>query len=288
MNRITLIGLFLCLVVGCAPTEQPIDVDELKISILPFLEQAELEKKFQPMVDYLEINLGVPVRLVYITEYNDMVTALGRGDIDLVYFGPVTYVEAKEQYPEIQILVGGVIEGSPTYHSYVVAEKDSAIEKIEDIEGKKFGFGSSHSTSSHLIPRLMLSEAGIPVEKLASYEYLKKHDIVAANVINGTVDAGGIIDQVYEKNKDKLKAVQKSNPIPPFPFTVREGFSERDTDKLVEAFLRLDKSNPEFSEILGNMDKSYDGFVKVEDEDYDVVRDAMTATYGSLEVRDET
>jgi len=217
-------------------------------------------------------------------EYDVLVDLLGEGNIDLAYLGPVTYVQAKEKYGGVELVSVGLSSGSPVYYSYIVAGKDSQLESISDISGKSFGFASDHSTSGHLIPRLELSKGGVLREDLLGYEHFSSHDLVAQAVISGEVDAGGIIDSVYKKNKDSLKVIKQSGPIPQLPFVAKPGISEDDLALIIRAFKKLNPENNNHLRILKGLDKGYTGFTIAKDSDYNIIREAMVTTYGTLDI----
>jgi len=267
--------------------EEKFPLSKLTISILPFIPEDEVIERFQPLAFYLSSELGIPVDIKQYQLYGDLVDGLGKGEIDIAYFGPVTYVQAKEKYPKIELLVAGIFEGAPVYFSYIITAPESSISTVEDIKGKSFGFGSKDSTSSHLIPRLELKKSGIDVTDLKEYPYHDTHSEVIDKVLSGELDAGGVIDQLYEKNKDKLKVVKKSEPIPPFPFVLRIGVSPKAKEDILFALKKLSSSNPAHVAILKDMDKSYSGFTTVMDGDYTIIRDAMIEIYGSYTIPEE-
>ena len=95
----------------------------------------------------------------------------------------------------------------------VIADiNNDAIQKIEDIKGKKFAFGSRQSTLSFYMPCKMLIDAGV-FDTLSSYQFLGKHDKVVRDVTLGGFDAGGVKIAIAEKNKEKVKIIAKSKPV---------------------------------------------------------------------------
>lgn len=79
------------------------------------------------------------------------------GRLDLAYFGPLSYVLAKQK-SEIEPFAAIRQKGKTTCQAVVIANTSAGIDRIEDIAGKDVAFGDKASTSSHLIPKSMLAE----------------------------------------------------------------------------------------------------------------------------------
>jgi len=77
------------------------------------------------------------------------------------------------------------------FTSRFIAAAGSGINKLEDLKGKTFAFGSPSSTSGHLMPRYFLQQAGIDRSGTSSgSRFPARHDATAAFVESGRVDAG--------------------------------------------------------------------------------------------------
>ncbi|MGC7260132.1 PhnD/SsuA/transferrin family substrate-binding protein, partial [Mycobacteroides abscessus subsp. abscessus] len=66
--------------------------------------------------------------------------------------------------------------------------------------GKTVAWGDPASTSSHLIPKAMLANAGLRVDRGDYQEqHVGAHDAVALAVQNGNAQAGGLSKPIYER-----------------------------------------------------------------------------------------
>jgi len=132
------------------------------------------------------------------------------------------------------------------------------INKLEDLKGHTFSFGSESSTSGHLMPRYYLLAGKInPDSDLKRVAFSGAHDATVAAVMGGKVDAGVVNISVWEKllaqGKVDPKLVRVFYTTPGFydyNWTVRSDMNPELRKKLTEAFLALDKRNPQDKEIL--------------------------------------
>jgi phosphonate transport system substrate-binding protein len=162
-----------------------------------------------------------------------------------------------------------------------VARADSGINAVSDLHGRSFAFGSEKSTSSHLMPRAMLLEAGIKLHDLKSYKYHDMHDAVARAVLSGDFDAGGLMETVAkEYMSEGLKIIKFSEEIANFNISATRRVDEKTREKIRQALLALDKSDPRHAAILRAVDPECERFVEVSDSEYDVIRRMARKLYG--------
>ena len=167
---------------------QGADPRTLRVALLPDENASTIIQNAQPLKVHLEKAVGKPVDLVVTTDYSSMIEAMRFGRIDVAYFGPLSYVLARSK-AEIEAFAVGVSRGSPTYTSVVVVPADSTIRALADLRGRTVAYGDTASTSSHLVPRAMIQDAGLVAQNDYKTVYLGAHDAVARAVETGKVDA---------------------------------------------------------------------------------------------------
>ena len=248
------------------------DPDTLKVALLPDENASELIKRNQPLKDYLEQTLNRKVQLIVTTDYSSMIEAMRFGRIDLAYFGPLSYVLAKTK-SDIEPFAAMVTDGKPTYRSVVIANADSGIDTYADVQGKKVAYGDRASTSSHLIPKTLLLEAGMTAGSDYEQHFVGTHDAVAVNVANGNADAGGLSEVIFNHvvskgliDSKKIKVLGYSKEYPQYPWAMRSNLTDELKASVRAAFIEL--KDPE---VLKNF--KAEGFVAITDADYDVIRE---------------
>ena len=267
------VSLLSALVAGCSGSSRSAgDPDVLKVALLPDESPATIIKDNEGLKDYLERELSKKVELVVTTDYSSMIEAVRHGRIHVAYFGPLSYCLAKSKC-DIEPFAAKLDRGSTTYRAVVIAHADAGIKQLADIKGKKMAYGDKASTSSHLIPKSMLAEAGL--KPGADYEehFVGAHDAVALNVQRGNAQAGGLSQPIFESlvqrklvDPDKVKVIATSKPFPQYPWVMQTSLDPGLREKIRKAFLELKDRD-----ILKSL--KTDGFAPVRDKDYDVVRD---------------
>lgn len=177
----------------------------LRVALLPDENAATIIQNAQPLKDYLGRRLGKEIEILVTTDYSSMIEAMRFGRIEIGYFGPLSYVLAKSRAREIEPFGVGVVDGSPTYRSILIANAEGPVKSYEDVRGKPFAFGDQASTSSHLAPRTVLAKAGLKGDVDYKVVHLGKHDAVARAVAAGQVPAGGLSESIYDVLVERSK-----------------------------------------------------------------------------------
>jgi phosphonate transport system substrate-binding protein len=228
----------------------------LRVSAIPDEAPTELQRKFKPLGNYLEQKLGMKVEFTPVTDYAASVEGLINNKLDMVWFGGFTFVQANVR-SKGQVMPIVQREEDQKFRSVFITTAKT-INSLEDLRGKTFTFGSESSTSGHLMPRSYLLAAHIdPDVDLKRIAFSGAHDATVAAVAGGKVDAGALNISVWEKlvaeGKVDPKVVRVFYTTPGFydyNWSVRADMNPALRKKLIDAFLALDKNNPQDKEIL--------------------------------------
>ena len=274
-STLVLIAVTAIILAGCGGGGSASGEEPLRVGLIPNENPEEVEAEYQPLEDYLKKELGREVELSVPTTYNAVVEAMVSGELDLAYFGGLTYVQARQR-ADVHPLFTEVNPdtGTTKYRSVIIVPADSDVENVEDLAGEDFAFGSVSSTSGSLYPSIMLDQAGIDYRTdLGEVVYTGGHDTTAQAVANGRVAAGGLEDRIlYDLQdegiieKDSVRVVEESDPIEGYPWVVRDDLPNKDEQDLTEAYLNIE--DPKLLDLLRAED-----YKKVSAADYDYVEE---------------
>lgn len=229
----------------------------LRVTTIPEEAATEQMRKFGPLTKYLERSLGMKVSFVPVNDYPAAVEALVNKQVDLVWFGGFTFVQAKIRSGD-KVVPIAQREEDTKFRSVFITQKNSGITKLTDLKGKQVSFGSQSSTSGHLMPRAFLLEAGVdPDRDFKRVAYSGAHDATIASVVSGRVDAAALDITVWKKFVDAKKV--DTNKVDVFYTTpsyfnynwsVHADMPTALREKITQALLALDMNTPEGKEIL--------------------------------------
>ena len=267
MKKLVLLSLVLVLVLSaCTPGNRSEMKQPFVIGAIPDQDPEKLQRSFGLLAAYLENELGVPVEYKPVTDYAASVTAFRVGDLDMVWFGGLTGVQARLQVPDAQALVQRDIDEN--FHSVFIASAASGLKPFDDIgglaalKGHTFTFGSESSTSGRLMPQYFLGQAGVSLEDFKGEAgFSGSHDTTLQLVQAGTYEAGVLNEQVWkarleagEVDLSKVVLLWITPPYHDYHWVIRSDVAQRYgadfVEKVRQAFLKLDIDNPEHKEIL--------------------------------------
>jgi phosphonate transport system substrate-binding protein len=288
MKKFLLSGLLLILLPLAACSNNPGEtantnqVKPLVTGAIPDQDPEKLQRQYTKLAAYLQKELGVPVEYKPVTDYTAAVTAFKVGDLDLVWFGGLTGVQARLQVPGAEAIAQRDVDEK--FHSVFIVNKKTKLKPFKDIadlkqlKGYTFTFGSESSTSGRLMPQYFLEQAGV---KLTDFKgqpgFSGDHDKTIKLVEAGTYDAGAVNEKVWLKRVDakevdlnRVEVVWRTPPYYDYHWVinpqVKQRYGEDFTKKVQNAFLKLDPKEPEQKEILELLQASK--FIPTKNENY--------------------
>ena len=254
--------------------------ETLRVSAIPDEAPTELIRKFKPLGEYLEQQLGMPVKFTPVSDYAAVVESLASDRLDLAWLGGFTFVQTRLKTGDAIPLVQREQDEQFT-SKFITADPD--VKSLADLKGKTFAFGSVSSTSGSLMPRYFMLKDGIePEQYFKRIAYSGAHDATAAWVEAGKADAGVLNASVWDKlvaagkvDTAKVRVISTTPPYYDYNWTVRGNLDPALVEKIKAAFLALDPANPEHKAILDLQAASR--FIETKPENYAGIEEAARA-----------
>lgn len=239
----------------------------LRIGAIPDQNPEKLNRLYGLVADELSQQLGVNVIYVPVTDYTAAVGAFRTGNLDLVWFGGLTGVQASLQKPGAQMIAQRDIDAQ--FYSVFIANTRSGLKPIQnqkglaELRGKRFTFGSESSTSGRLMPQYFLSQAGVKLADFAGGApgFSGSHDATIALVQSGAYDAGAVNEQVWKSslrsgkaNRSKVVQIWRTPSYPDYLWlgqpNLDQRFGKGFTARLRAAIVGWRPQDPEQKRIL--------------------------------------
>jgi phosphonate transport system substrate-binding protein len=255
----------------------------VKLYFTPSVDSETISKNSDVFIRYLEKETGLYFKSGIPSNYIAVVEAFGSKRADIGVMNSFGYLLARKKYgAEAKLKV--IRNGLDHYFGQIIAHVDSGIKTVKDIQGKKFAFTDSSSTSGYMFPLKVLRENNV---EPGNTVFAIKHDNVVTMVYQGQVDAGATFHSPPDENgkirdardrvrtqfpdvEEKVKLIQVTDPIPNDPFVFRKDLPVEITNKFIAAvkkFLNTDEGKNIFKNIY-----AVDGLVDATDSDYDILR----------------
>lgn len=259
----------------------PLAAEPVRLAVTDVEGMEALIKEFGPFETVLEQVTGLEVDLFPVSSRTAAVEAMNADQVDLVLTGPAEYVVLKELAQPV--IVAGWQR--PNYYAQVVVMSGGPIKNVGDIKGKTVAFGSVGSTSQHLGPAQVLTDAGLAYGTDYNAQIISRNVAVEA-MIRGDIQAVGMNDGHLRSVRgafpeQAFTVIARGRDLPNDILVARNDLDAGVIAKIKSAF--VDQSDALMAAVLqGEDNKKYEGgffFADVVDSDYDYVR-AMYKTIG--------
>lgn len=229
---------------------------------------AEMARRIVPLTRYLSEAIDRPVVPQLSRNLQHSIDQLSAGELDLAFLTPVAYVRAHER--GARIIAQPTTQGRKSYHLMVMTRDSGAIRSVADLGGKRFAFGDPAALLQYTVMR----QARLPFQELSEIQYLRYHDVVARAVAQGDVDAGIMRESTALAWRGRgLRAIYTSPPLPSYAIAASGRLEASVFERVRDALLKLDSSNPVHRAVIRSLDPVYDGLIPGNDRDYNIVRD---------------
>jgi phosphonate transport system substrate-binding protein len=188
--------------------------DTIRFAVTDIDGMEAVQREMGPFKDAFEKASGLTVEFFPVSGRTVAVEAMAAEQVDFVLTGPAEYVVFNARLDAQPV----VTWNRPDYYSNVVVLDSSAYKTTDDLKGTTISFGEIGSTSQHLSPAAILSEAGLVYAQDYEPVFLKRNIAMEA-LIKGDIAAIGVnrthIDQLTEAFPDqKLRVLVQGDELP--------------------------------------------------------------------------
>jgi phosphonate transport system substrate-binding protein len=198
--------------------------ESLRVAVAAIISPKETFAYYRQLLGYIGQKLDRGIEFIQRKTYAEINELLAEGQIDLAFVCSGPYVVGKEKYG-FQLVATPLVQDSHFYHSYLIVNKASEFQTLEDLRERVFAFSDPDSNTGKLVPTYWLSQLGERPETFFSktiYTYSHDNSIlaVAKSLVDGAAVDGLIWEYYHQKNPDltsKTRIIRKSEPygIPP-------------------------------------------------------------------------
>ena len=257
----------------------------LRIAVAAMISPEETLSVYQELMDYIAANLGRPVEIKQRRTYQEVNDMLGTGKLDAAILCSGPYVHARRRYG-VELLAVPVINGSPTYRSYIIVPSSSTAASLEELHRKRFAYTDPLSTSGYLYPVYALVSRGRqPATFFAKTLFTYSHDNSIEAVAEAVVDGAAVDSLIYDYLQTtnpalvaRTRIIHRSPLMGAQPVAVPRSLDPATKQALRDLFLGLDQDAIGRG-ILKKL--GVDRFIPGDDSLYDSIRKMLQVVEGA-------
>lgn len=186
-----------------------------RVGIVPQLPPREIVSTWTPVLRQVGQRAGVCLVLVVAPSIPVFEQQLRNGQLDFAFMNPYHQLMAQRWRGFIPLLRDGLSQ----LEGILVVRKDSPVRRLADLNGATVSFPAPNAFAASLLPRALLSRAGIRITP----SYVRTHSNVYRAVILGSNLAGGGVNNTLQRERrevlQRLRVLWRTPPFPAHPFS---------------------------------------------------------------------
>jgi phosphonate transport system substrate-binding protein len=256
----------------------------LNIGIASVISPIETRVNYKQFVEYIGYKLQIPVEFIQGENYAETNKLIEEGKIDVALVCSKAFVMGREK-ESMKGIVMPKVDGKPLYRSYIIVRKDSGINKLEDLQGKRFAYTDPDSYSGRLtVISSLIDKRADPEQFFSKTFYTYSHDYSVLAVAQGVVDGATVDSIVYdqmvksdEKEIANLKVIDYGEWVGTPPIVVSNYLSNDIVSKVTTVLLTMDK-DPKGKEILDQL--GIEQFISLDQNTYTPINEMINKVGG--------
>ncbi len=248
----------------------------LKVAVAAMISPKDTFIYYRQILDYLGDQMGRKTQLVQRKTYGEINALFKKGEVDVGFICSGPYAADSLRYG-FEALATPKVRGTYFYQSYLIVNKNSPFQKLEDLRGRTFAFTDPDSNTGKLVPTYWLyKKKETPSSFFTMNIYTYSHDnsilAVARNLVDGATIDGHIweyYNQVDPVNTSKTRIIKKSEPFGNPPVVASVYLPPQLKERIREILFSM-HLNPEGQKILAEL--MIEQFVATEEKWYDSIK----------------
>lgn len=280
------------LVADLPPPDQQIDPETLIFAYTPVEDPAIYADIWEPFIEHLREVTGRDVRFFAVQSNSAEIEAMRSNRIHIAGYstGPTPF--AVNLAGAVPFAIMGSEDGSFGYTLQLYTRKDSGINSLEDLKGKRVAHTSPTSNSGNQAPRALFAKEGVVPGEDYEVVYSGSHDQSMLGVVAGDYDAAPVASEVVDRMAERglydpaeVKIIFESKSFPTTSYTHAHNLKPELAEKIKEAFFSFEMEGTALGEEFEGVTK----FVPITyKDDWDIIREiqksnGVTYTQENLE-----
>jgi phosphonate transport system substrate-binding protein len=233
----------------------------LVFTYTPVEDPAVYENIFKPFTQHLAKCTSKRVVFYQVQSNAAEIEAMRSGRLHVGGFstGPTNF--AVNLAGAVPFAVKGDAKEWQGYQLWLIVRKESPIQKIGDIKGRKVAHVQPSSNSGNLAPRALFPKEGVVPDQDYKVVYSGKHDQSIMGVNSGDYDAAPVASDVFKRMAERgqikmedFRVIWKSQTFPTSSFAYAHDLEPKLRDTMLKCFYEY-RFPPEMQKAFGGADR---------------------------------
>jgi len=231
--------IFLALTVPATLFATPVKTGQaLVMGIFPRHNAESTIRQFNPLANYLSNKLGRTVRIETSRDFKSFWHGVSQQRYDIVHYNQYHYVQSKKEFG-YEVILKNAEFGKATLAGAIAVRKDSNINTLAELKGKKIMFGGGRKAMiAYIVPAYLLQQAGLDKDDYETvFAKTPANAMIGAYLNQASASGSGDIIfniPIIKKriNTTKMKFIAQSEQLPHLPWALKGTMQDKLKEKI--------------------------------------------------------
>src|SRR5215813_13930454 len=250
LSSIPMAAFFIAVVLSAdaaGPAPGRAENQTISLGIVAEANQKEIERYYRDFVAYVARKLSAEAKVIIASTPSDLAKLLQQQKVDFYMESVYSTYIINDVEDAGKLLLRRWQRGKPEYQSLIFTNRNSGVNRLDDLRGKIIVFENPKSTSGYFLPKFFLQRNGFKLsEKSGSdanvapaeigYIFALSQEKLVNLVLTNQAAGGAFSDDDYARVDDKAKAeigvLAQTERLPRYLVSIRKDLAPALADRL--------------------------------------------------------
>jgi phosphate/phosphite/phosphonate ABC transporter binding protein len=239
-------------------TPYRVETKTISLGIVSEIRQKEIEEHYRDFVDYVARKLSYEGKVIIASTPPELAKLLGQQKVDFYMESTYSTYVINDLQGAGRLLLRRWQRGKPEYQSLIFAQRNSGVNRLDDLRGKIIVFEDPESTSGYFLPKFFLLRNGFKLSEKSrleagvapgeiGYVFASSQEKLVDWVLTKQAAGGAFSDDDYAKLDEKTKAdvgvLAQTERLPRHLVSVRKDMAPALADRLKAILLAMSEDD---------------------------------------------
>jgi phosphate/phosphite/phosphonate ABC transporter binding protein len=239
-------------------TPYRVQTKTISLGIVSEVNQKEIEEHYRDFVRYVALKLSSEGKVILASTPPELAKLLEQHNVDFYMESAYSTYIINDVEGAAKLLLRRWQRGKPEYQSLIFVNRNSGVNRLDNLRGKIIVFENLKSTSGYFLPKFFLQRNGFKLSEKSrldaavtpaeiGYIFASSQEQLVNLVLTNQAAGGAFSDDDYAKLDDKTKAkigvLAQTERLPRYLVSIRKDMPPALTDRLKAILIAMSEDD---------------------------------------------
>jgi phosphonate transport system substrate-binding protein len=239
-------------------TPYRVQTKTISLGIVSEVNQKEIEEHYRDFVRYVALKLSSEGKVILASTPPELAKLLEQQKVDFYMESAYSTYIINDVEGAAKLLLRRWQRGKPEYQSLIFVNRNSGVNRLDNLRGKIIVFENLKSTSGYFLPKFFLQRNGFKLSEKSrldaavtpaeiGYIFASSQEKLVNLVLTNQAAGGAFSDDDYAKLDDKTKAeigvLAQTERLPRYLVSIRKDMPPALTDRLKAILIAMSEDD---------------------------------------------